>query len=258
MPVATVNGIRLYYEEHGAGYPVVFTHGYAGTTVSWKPQVPALSQRYRFIIYDMRGHGQSEAPSDPTKYSMDIVVEDLYQLLRHLGVSQAVVGGLSLGGVVCMRFALAHPDMVRSLVLMDTGPGYRNPQRLAEWDRQCEERARLLETGGVEAFMRSQYAVDDYYTPPDVMRRHNPTGLALVSRRVMAGIHMLPLEKINTPTLILCGTRDKGFIAASYYMAQNIKGAFLSFIPMAGHGSNVDQPELFNLLVLRWLEEVGV
>ncbi|MCS7206911.1 MAG: alpha/beta hydrolase [Dehalococcoidia bacterium] len=258
MPFASINGIRLYYEEHGSGYPVVFTHGYAGTTVSWKPQVPALSQKYRFIIYDMRGHGQTEAPRDPSLYSRSIAVEDLYQLLRYLGVREAVVGGLSLGGVISMEFALARPEMVKSLILMDTGPGFRNPQRLADWNTECEERARLLETGGMEAFMRSPYAVDDYYTPPEVMRRLNPIGLAHVARRVMANIPMLPLDKITAPTLILCGTRDKPFIAASYYMAQHIKGSFLSFIPKAGHGSNIDQPDLFNLLVLKWLEDLGL
>ena len=81
MPTADVNGIKLYYEDHGRGYPLVFLHGFAGTTQAWKPQVPVFSKNYRFIIYDARGHGQSQSPSSPDQYSADIVVEDLYQLL---------------------------------------------------------------------------------------------------------------------------------------------------------------------------------
>ena len=75
MPTATLNGIRLYYEVHGQGVPLVLLHGFAGTAESWKPQIPAFSARYRLILYDARGHWRSESPKDPAAYSHDIAVE---------------------------------------------------------------------------------------------------------------------------------------------------------------------------------------
>ena len=146
MPKVRVNNIELYYEVHGRGFPVVFLHGFAGTVNMWRPQVPVLSAGYRFIIYDARGHGQSESPPSLDNYSADIVVEDLFQLLGTIGIQKAVVGGLSMGGYESLRFYLRHPQVVTALILMDTGPGYRNPAHMEEWNRQLEESAKLLET----------------------------------------------------------------------------------------------------------------
>ncbi|MBI4234257.1 MAG: alpha/beta fold hydrolase [Chloroflexi bacterium] len=258
MPKALANGVNLYYEEHGSGLPFLLLHGFAGTTAMWKTQVPALSQRCRFITYDMRGHGQSDAPADPERYSMPLAVEDQHQLLRHLGVRQGIIGGLSLGGVVAMNFYLGHPEMCKALILCDTGPGYRNPGRHAQWQAVRRQVSKLLEEGGIEAFLQSPHARDDYYTTPDLMRRHNPIGLSNVNKRVMYDVPMLPIEAIKVPTLIICGTRDGNFIAPSLYMHQHIPGAQLAFLPGAGHGSNVDQPEMFNKVVLDWLAEVGI
>ncbi len=67
MPRIKVNDVKLYYESHGQGYPVIFQHGFVGTTKMWQPQVPVFSQKYRFIIYDARGHGQSESPPSPDR-----------------------------------------------------------------------------------------------------------------------------------------------------------------------------------------------
>ncbi|MBI4337232.1 MAG: alpha/beta fold hydrolase [Chloroflexi bacterium] len=257
MPHAQVNGINLYYEVHGFGPPLVLLHGYAGTAYSWSPQVSSLGRHHRLILCDLRGHGRSEAPADSETYSVAAVTEDLRQLLAHLGVKQAVIGGLSVGGILAMRFYEAHPDMTRALILCDTGPGYRNPEAMAEWDRRCSERAKLLEERGIEAFMESAFATDDYYTPRDLMRQHNALGLANFSKRVMASPRMVALEEIKVPTLVLCGSRDKPFVRASYYMAQHIPAATLAIIPKAGHASNIDQPDLFNGLVGAWLEDIG-
>ena len=129
MPKALLNGISLYYEDNGSGFPVIFTHGFAGTTKSWEGQVAALSKKYRFITYDMRGHGQTDALEELSKYSLDILVEDIYQLLHHLGIQRAVIGGLSLGGYLTIHFYNQHPDMTAAIILMDTGPGYRSPEK---------------------------------------------------------------------------------------------------------------------------------
>ncbi len=98
MPIAKVNGVGIYYEEAGRGRPLVWCHGFACGAAMWEPQVAAFASRYRVITYDVRGHGASEVPAAPEAYSQPASVEDLHQLLRHLGIARACVGGLSMGG----------------------------------------------------------------------------------------------------------------------------------------------------------------
>lgn len=252
MPRVEVNGIELNYEVHGEGYPVVFLHGFVGTVNMWRPQVPVISQEYRFIIYDARGHGASESPTSADQYSADIVVEDLFQLLGALGIERAVIGGLSMGGYESLRFYLTHPEKVTALILMDTGPGYRNPARREEWNRQQEERATLLESRGIEAFA----AGSPSYTPREQVLRLNPVGLANMGRKVVAQHDSWVidnLDKIKVPTLVLVGENDTAFLAAAAYMSRVIAAAKHVVLPEAGHAANLDNVEAFNTAVLDFL-----
>jgi pimeloyl-ACP methyl ester carboxylesterase len=254
MPKAKVNNIELYYEIHGQGHPVVFTHGFAGTTSMWHPQIPALSKDYKFITYDSRGHGQSESPPSIDQYSADIVAEDLYQLLKTLGVQKAVVGGLSSGGYQSLRFCITHPEIVTALILMDTGPGYRNPARMEEWNSQQGKRAEILETRGIEAFIADGDA--PAYTPRELMLKHNPAGLANMARKVVAqhdSFVIENLEKVKVPTLVMVGDNDTPYIRGSEYMAQSIAGAEYAVIPNAAHAANQENPEFFNKTLLDFL-----
>lgn len=257
MPIAKVNGIELYYEAHGQGYPAVFLHGFSGTVNSWQPQVPVLSQEYQFIIYDARGHGQSESPPSPDHYSADIVVEDLFQLLETLKIERAVVGGLSMGGYESLRFYLAHPEMVTALILMDTGPGYRNPARREEWNRQQEENANLLETQGIEAYADRAPT----YTARERLLKQNPIGLANMARKVVAQHDSRVIEslgEIKVPTLVLVGENDTPFLAATEYMSKTIPQAQRAVIPNAGHSANIDNVEAFNEAVLDFLRKLNL
>ena len=257
MPKVRVNDIELYYEVHGQGYPLAFLHGFVGTVNMWQPQVPVFSREYRFVIYDARGHGQSESPPSPDQYSADIVVEDLFQLLAALGIEKAVVGGLSMGGYESLRFYLRHPQTVAALILMDTGPGYRNPARREEWNHQMEERAGVLETQGIEAF-----AVDaPTYTPRELVLKMNPVGLAHMARKVVAQHDSWVIEnlgEVKVPTLVLVGERDTPFLQASEYMSKAIPGAQYVVIPEAGHAVNLDNTEVFNRAVLDFLAKLDL
>ncbi|MBI4587236.1 MAG: alpha/beta fold hydrolase, partial [Candidatus Rokubacteria bacterium] len=253
MPTEIFNGARLYYEVHGRGTPLVLMHGFAGTAESWGPQIPALSAAYRLILYDARGHWRSESPRSANLYSPEIFADDLRALLDHLDAETAVIGGLSMGGVIALTFYFKHPARVRALILADTGPGFRNPERRAEWARSRERVARLLEEGGMPAFASSPDARLDYYTAPEIMLRHDPVGLAHVNRKVV----VVPdsrlidgLSEVRAPTLVIVGADDTDFLGASAYMARKIPGAAHVVIPKAGHGANVDQPEAFNRAIL--------
>ena len=95
----------------------------------WDGQIAAFARRHRIIVWDMRGHGETDDPEDPAAYSEALTVEDMAALLRCCGIERAVIGGLSLGGCMSLAFHLAHPEMVSALMLFDTGPGFRNPTR---------------------------------------------------------------------------------------------------------------------------------
>ena len=258
MPHAKLNGVNLYYEASGSGTAVVLTHGFAGSTKMWLPQVEALSKEYQVITYDIRGHGQSDAPADRALYSWGIAIEDLHQLLTSLGVKEAIVGGLSLGGIVSFHYYLKHPEMTKALIIADSGPGFRNPQSMAAWDQERYKLTEVLEKGGMAAYMASPYANTTYYTTSDVMVAHSPIGLSNINIALQTNQEMVPLEKIKVPALVIVGSGDTNSIPPANYMHRKIPNSRLAVIPQAGHGSNVDQPAIFNRTVLDFLKDNGL
>ena len=98
MPIAHVYGVDLAYEEYGDGFPLIWVHEFSGSMESWLPQIDFFSRRYRVIVYNARGYPPSTVPADVSEYGQDYAVEDLYGLLKHLGIEQAHIGGLSMGG----------------------------------------------------------------------------------------------------------------------------------------------------------------
>jgi pimeloyl-ACP methyl ester carboxylesterase len=124
---ADVNGTRLYYEVQGSGPNLVLLHAGVSDHRMWDAVMPALTPRYRVIRYDQRGWGQSRLPPGPFS-----LYEDLYGLLQHLGVDQAIVVGVSIGGSTVIDFTLAHPEMVRALVPVAAGYSGAPPPSEAE------------------------------------------------------------------------------------------------------------------------------
>jgi pimeloyl-ACP methyl ester carboxylesterase len=249
MAKARVNGIEIDYEVSGQGPVVLLSHGYGATRHMWDDQHRALADRWRVISWDMRGHGQTESPDDPQRYSTAHTVADMRALLEYVGVQRAVIGGLSLGGYVSLAFSLAHPDMVQALVICDSGPGYRNADARAAWNQRAHARAADLEARGLDALGRrsreTQQAV-----------HRSAQGLAHAARGMLAqeGSHVIDgLGSIRVPTLVIVGDQDQPFVAPSDYMAKKIAGARLEVIPAAGHSSNLDQPETFNRVLRDFL-----
>ena len=122
MPYITRDAVRLYYEDHGQGPPILLTHGFAASTGMWRPQIDVFQAQYRLIPWDMRGHGDSDCPDDPKLYSQDHTVEDMRALLDHLQIDQAVIAGHSLGGFMSLAFHVAYPERVRALLLQGLRP----------------------------------------------------------------------------------------------------------------------------------------
>jgi pimeloyl-ACP methyl ester carboxylesterase len=254
MPKARVNGIEIDYEVSGRGRAVLMSHGYSATRRMWQGQHRVLGDRYRMISWDMRGHGQTESPDDPAQYSLDLTVADMKALLDHLGVTRAVVGGLSLGGYVSLAFALAYPAMVEALIICDSGPGYRNAEAREKWNERARERAAELEARGLAALGGRSREMQE------AMGHHRSAqGLAHAARGMLAQkdarvIDGLP--SIAVPTLVIVGDRDEPFVAPCEYMAKKIPGARLEVVKDAGHSSNLDQPDAFNRVFVEFLHSL--
>jgi pimeloyl-ACP methyl ester carboxylesterase len=249
MPELDRGGVPIHYESHGNGPAILLSHGYGATCRMWDGQIAAFADRYRLILWDMRGHGQSGDPADPVLYSHALSVADMAAVLDACGESgPVIIGGLSLGGVFSLAFHLAYPERVRALMLFDTGPGFRNPEARRQWNERALRRAADIEARGIG---------DPVGGAETRLGRHRSArGLALAARGMLTQpdsslIDALP--QIVVPTLVLVGSEDKNFLAASDYMAAKISGARKAVIPGAGHSANLDQPDAFNRAVADFL-----
>lgn len=243
------DGVRIYFEERGSGPAVLLTHGYSASARMWHGQMEALSDRYRIIAWDMRGHDRSDYPDDPARYSHEATVGDMAAILGACGVQKAVIGGLSLGGFMSLAFNLAFPERVLALMVFDCGPGYKKDAPRAEWNRTAMELARAFERNGLAAISTSAEA--------QVAQHRNAQGLAHAARGMLTQkdsrvIDSLP--SIRVPTLVLSGADDQPFLQSTDYMAAKIPGAEKVILKGAGHAANIDQPEAFNAAVRSFLE----
>lgn len=250
MPMLYRAGVELYFEVHGEGPVVLLSHGYSATSQMWRGQVEALSARRKLVIWDMRGHGRSEYPADPAAYSEEATVADMAALLDEVGARSAVIGGLSLGGYMSLAFHRAHPERTEALLIIDTGPGFKKDEARDAWNVTAHRTAERYETqglGGLEAGSVEMRTA----------QHRSPDGLVKAARGMLAQRDSRVIESlpdVRVPALVVVGSEDKPFLAASDYMAAKIPGAEKAVIEGAGHAANIDRPEAFNQALLDFLD----
>jgi pimeloyl-ACP methyl ester carboxylesterase len=257
MPILKVNNVDIYYEQSGEGEAIVFLHGYTGSSRDWANQIPLVLKNFTTIAVDHRGHGQSEAPVAEDDYSIDIFSEDVYALLRELGIDRCCLVGHSMGGFMALQFVLDHPEMVKALVLVDTSSG--------EWELvpgYAELRAKLDEIARNEG-MEAAFEYDAANNPGRIERFTKHPELREVARqRVMntsvdGYIYIARsfrkwkpvtgrLKEIEVPTLIFWGDEDAPFEKPSKILKDSIRGAELITVNGAGHSPHEEAADLFN------------
>jgi pimeloyl-ACP methyl ester carboxylesterase len=249
MPKINRDGVEIYYEVHGSGPPLLLTHGYSSTSAMWQGQIEALSKYHKLVLWDMRGHGQSDYPADAAAYSEAHTVADMAALLDKIGADSTIVGGLSLGGYMSLAFNRAHPERVRALLIIDTGPGFKKDDAREVWNK------RALETG--DRFDREGLAVlASASRERSSVSHRDASGLARAARGMLTQRDARVIESlpgIKVPALVVVGADDAPFLAASDYMAAKIPGAQKVVVPAAGHAVNIDQPQAFIDAVLPFL-----
>jgi len=250
MTIEELNGIEIGFDVTGDGPAVLFTHGYQASRAMWEPQRTGLSDSYKIITWDLRGHGESGTPDDPARYSHDLMLGDMLALLDRNGVDKATLVGHSLGGFASLRFYLDHPDRVRGLVLFGSGPGYRDAEARGKWNEMAERFASSVETRGLETLKRASEEVSSASHRSAKALAHASRGmLAQQDSRVMDAI-----GSIAIPTLVIVGSEDKAFIGSSEYMAKKIPGAQLAVIEGAAHAANMSKPDEFNRAIRHFLD----
>jgi pimeloyl-ACP methyl ester carboxylesterase len=254
MPMLDRDGVGIHYEVAGDGPALILTHGYSATGEMWAGQIAPLAKHFKVVTWDMRGHGRSDYPQDPAAYSEAATVADMAALLDAVGAKDAVVGGLSLGGYMSLAFHATHPERTRALLIIDTGPGYKNDQARDGWNESAIRRAERFEADGLPDPAKVGAEVR-------LARHRDATGLARAARGMLTQKNARVIESlpaIKVPAIVIVGADDTPFLAASDYMAAKIPGAKKAVIAGAGHSANIDQPEAFNAALLNFLRDAGL
>ena len=259
MPHAEVNGQRLFYEDSGGvGPPIAFSHGLFMDHTMFVPQVQTLRERYRCVSWDERGHGQTGDVTEAFTYWDS--ADDLAALLKSLGVDRAVLVGMSQGGYLSLRAALAHPELVRGLILIDTQAGPENPDVMPYYQQLLE---RWLNQGmddelaaTIEAIILGQgYAdAERWKTGWKQLHGENIQRLftALAQRDDISG----RLGEIGVPALVIHGDHDAAISTdRAQALASGLPDAELVLIEGAGHASNLTHHDLVNPHIEGFLEE---
>jgi len=246
------NNVDLYFEVAGSGTPILLTHGFAATSRMWQAQQTAFAARNQIISWDMRGHGRSASPIDDASYSVEETVEDMAALLDQLGHERAIIGGHSLGGYMALAFYARFPDRVKALLIVSTGPGYKSDTPRNDWNDMARGLGRRLEKHGLEELKKLDREMDP--ADHDSVEGLGKAARGMLVQRDSRIIDSLP--DIRVPTLVVVGEKDRGYLAASNYMAEKIQTADLVTIPNAGHAVNMHQTEDFNATTTRFFEQI--
>ncbi len=272
MATAAVNGIQLYYEEHGSGPAVVFAHGAGGNHLSWWQQVPVFARKYRCVSFDHRGWGLSLDGHDAGPAAF---VDDLRGLLDHLGIERVALVSQSMGGLTCLAFTIGHPQRVSALVMGNTFAGMRREVWLAaEEDLRInaralwERRRRLgIRRALAPGFARRERQKMFLYKQIRMLNEEGPNRLPTqeavmrvraLERDPAAAASREQLAAIQAPVLFIGGEHDEVMPPPLMEVACSlIPGARMTVVPGAGHSVYFEQPETFNRLVLEFLDAAG-
>lgn len=262
MHTARVRGIDVNYLDRGAGYPVLFVHGHPFDHTMWHPQIGALLDRgYRVIAPDLRGYGGTTVTPGTTH--LDAFARDLSGLLEHLDLDVVSVVGLSMGGQIALELYRLFPDRVDALTLVATNP--RSETKKGRTSR--EQLAECLRSEGMGGYadrmLVGMMSADNVRDLPEVARHvhemmcaTSPEGAAAaLLGRARRPDHMPLLRRLSAPTLLLVGSEDR-FTPPDLTEVMHVwvPDSLVSIIDGAGHLPNLERPERFNEVLLRFLE----
>ncbi|MCX6013243.1 MAG: alpha/beta hydrolase [Chloroflexi bacterium] len=256
--IVKVNGISMRYEVNGTkGRWLTLVHGAQDNLDVWWNQIPVISKKYRVLTYDWRGHGETETPD--IEYSFDVMVKDLYELWKTLGIKETYLLGHSMGGGIAVRAALQHPDIVKALILMNSGVARSRPSKQEEDDLM---EARLQRWAFIEKYGFWPYDDDDKYLTAEEKRykamklKNDPKKYVLMIKTLHRPEPPPDVSKLDMPALVISGSQDDlGGPRASKVTQSLLKGSNLVILP-TGHNPHIEAPDQLNQTILDFLNSL--
>lgn len=268
--ITAADGVSLYCEASGRGVPIVFVHELAGSCRSFDPQVAAWKDRWRCVAFNARGYPPSDVPPQTGSYSQDIAASDIGAVLDGLDLADAHLIGVSMGSASTLQFALAHPGRVRSITLSSIGSG--SDLKPGEFAAGMETLAELTLTKGMRALAESYAASPTRYrlkdkNPPEYrnfieqLAAGSPLGITntmrgVQERRPPLYAHKERIAALCVPALVVFGAEDEPCVKPSYFLKEVLPGARLEVLAKTGHAVNLEEPALYNRLVMEFIETV--
>ncbi len=257
MPKIQSNNINLYYEVNGKGQPLLFIHGLGSSTQDWELQVSEFSKTYQVITFDLRGHGRSDKPAGP--YSLAMFAADTAGLLKSLDVKSAHVVGLSLGGGIAFQLAIDFPALVKTMVIVNSAPEMvvrTFKDRVRVWQRFAIVRLLGMRKMG-EVLSKRLFPKNEHETLRELFVESwakNDSRAYQAAMRAMVGWSVTDkLGSIKCPALIITADQDYTSVALKEEYTKLLPNAQLVVIPDAHHATPVEQPDLFNTVLMDFI-----
>ena len=276
MTSITVNSATYFYKVSGQGDPLLLLHGFTGSSQNWADHMPALAQHYRVITLDILGHGRSASPTNPARYTMEKIAEDVTVMLQTTIVNRqsSIVNlhGYSMGGRLALYLAIHYPHLFRALILESASPGLESEAARAERRTRDNALAERIERDGIAPFVdywetlplwasQQQLAPEKHATLRQQRLQNNPTGLANSLRGMGTGAQpsLWPhLTGLTLPVLLLAGELDEKFVTINRQMHALLPNSQLEIVAGAGHTVHEERPYPFQQSILTFLERLEI
>ncbi|MFC2037339.1 alpha/beta fold hydrolase [Chloroflexota bacterium] len=268
MPYITLKDRRIYYEDRGTGFPILFGHSYLWDAAMWEPQLEALSASYHCIAPDLAAHGRSDPPPE-TAYSVEALAEDHWAVASALGLDRLAIVGLSVGGMWGIHLTLNHPEAVAALVLLDTFVGPEPEESRLRYFGMLDivEQAGAIPAPMLDTIASIMLSPVTIQRSPDFVNRFKDAlasmpaervpGVVGIGRGIFARRSILDrLHEIDAPTMVVVGADDLARPPhEARQMAEAVPGAHLEVVADAGHICNLEQPEQVTELLQSFLDK---
>lgn len=262
-----VSDITYYVEIRGKGSPLLFLHGFTGSSQNWLPIVSVFEDAYQCILIDILGHGRTDSPTDSSLYDIERVSRDIISILDELLIEKVTLIGYSMGGRLALALAVNYPQRIKKLILESSSPGLQLESERNIRIKNDEKLANDITQNGIEWFVdfweqiplfESQHSLSTEIKKTIRNQRMNNNSIGLVNSLIGMGTGSQPsywdrLFSLEIPVLLICGEIDQKFCEIAKQMSKKLPNAKVEKITGVGHAIHVEHPKIFGKIVSEFL-----